>query len=721
MVREMNALQQTFRPELDPLWPRLTEAERGLASTWREIFRRMDRAADKGAELMLIVRDFGGTVGHVTRSTVYRKRDGVRTLGLEAVVGRAAIRRARGINGGTRLPPAFIAFWRQLCGEHQRRKTLSAWRHLMRDFLIAGETIPGYRTDWRGIWLSEHPGRLLPESCPYTDSWQGAAACAPAGWSYSSLAKIAPEPDVWAGAAVGVHAMRAYNPSIPHTRVGLRPMSVITMDDVKLDAFCWYPGETEPRRPVGLGVLDVTTGCMVDFALVPAQERADGTVSGLAAFWARYAWANILCNVGVDRDGVRALLEHGSAGLTQEDEDRINAILGPHPDPKVGKWLTVVRSSTSGAPLLKGLFSERGRGRPTHKAMLESAWNLLHNELQHLPAPSGRNWDSAPQDTVGWTREDKALIRAAADVLAKECPAAVEALAGARTHALPYNQLADAVQAAVRAMNGRRNHRLQDWLECGFVHQMLEMGGALLPLDRAADDFAGGDAALRGQFLERMAGRTKRVDMSPAEAFASFDPARTLKRFDAFTATRILGEELAQKTVVRGRQFAAKDHFTGKGLVYDGLVVREDGARQLLEEGERLHVWVNPIRPDYALVSRPDGVFLGLAKLVVATQFGQKDDGQNLGFLALVRGEQQRRAAQVAGGRLSREAARRAGNARALGAAAAAEDAGPVFGDVQAASLADLAAPASREDEYVCDGDCAAADPTAFLRRVQRH
>ena len=69
----MNALQTTFRPELDPLWPRLTNDERALCSAWKEIFRRMDAASDKSAALVIIQREFGATVGSVSRSTVYRK------------------------------------------------------------------------------------------------------------------------------------------------------------------------------------------------------------------------------------------------------------------------------------------------------------------------------------------------------------------------------------------------------------------------------------------------------------------------------------------------------------------------------------------------------------------------------------------------------------------------------------------------------------------------
>ena len=70
----MNALQTTFRPELDPLWPRLTNDERALCSAWKEIFRRMDAASDKSAALVIIQREFGATVGSVSRSTVCRKQ-----------------------------------------------------------------------------------------------------------------------------------------------------------------------------------------------------------------------------------------------------------------------------------------------------------------------------------------------------------------------------------------------------------------------------------------------------------------------------------------------------------------------------------------------------------------------------------------------------------------------------------------------------------------------
>lgn len=657
-----------FRPEMDSLWPRIREDERRTVSAWNEIGRRLRAAADKTAELQLVVREYSAVLGGgrpLSRSTVYRKLDGMRRLGaVEGVLPAAAVRRARGIVHAPSLPPLFIAHWRELCGMHQRRKTLSAWRHLMRDELMAGLIIPGYATNWQGIFADENPGRVVPATCPYTDCHCGAAACAPHGWSYASLLELAPNQDAMMGASVGVLAMREENPVMYHTRTPLRPMQVITADDVKIDRFCWYPDDLEhPRCPVGLGFMDVKTGLMFDFTLVPAFRREDGTVSGLQAFWARWAWAHILCNVGIDReDGITALFEHGSAGMDKKEEDRLNEILGPMPDGR--RWVRVERSSTSGAPLLKGLFSERGRGRPTHKAMLEATWNLLHNEMAMLTAPSGKDWDNAPQNATGWTREDRALINAAAEIVAKAAPDAVNRLMEAKTHAPTFLELDADLRAVICAMNNRRNHGIANWGECGFVHQMVEMGGALVPIDEAVAAVAGNDETLRETVYRRLAPKSRGVRMSPAEAWASYG-GKTLKKFDPFLATRILGPDLAQRVRVDHTQFRARNSFTGTQLVFEGVVRQLDNSQLILSNGDQIDVWVNPLKPDYSLVSKPTGEFLGMARAMRDVAFGELG-GANLGLLSLVRGKQRRDVAIAAGGQLRREQVRRAKNAAIL-------------------------------------------------------
>ena len=662
-----NGSLEMARVELDPAWSRLRDDERARASAWAEVYRRMVMAEDKTAALALCRREYGAVLPTST-STIYRRINAIATHGLEGAIGARALRRAESIDTGLpcTLPPRFVSWWQGLCGTHQRRKCLSVWRHLMRDWLIAGKIVPGYELDWRGIWLTENSGGMVPSRCPYTDVHAGPTARAPQGWSYTSLLKLAPEPDAWAGVSIGVQAMQAFNPSIPHTRVGLRPMQVITMDDVTLDSFCWYPGEKAPRRPVGLGVLDVLTGCLISWSLVPVRTRDDGTQAKLDGLTRRYADAAIFCALGIDAAaGLTMLLEHGTAGMDPTEETRLNAILGPRPDGS--PWLKVLRSSTSGAPIMKGMFRERGRGRPTHKAMIESAWNLLHNEGAMITGPAGKDWDNAPQDQVGWEREDRALIRAGAELLSAGCPDAVAALMRARTHALPYSELDAAMRRVINEMNHRRDHALEGWKKCGFVRSMVEIGGVLVPFASAVRDLAKGDAAREETMREILAPSQQPMQMTPAEAWASFG-GKTLKKWDAFTATRILGSELSQRVRVSGtRQFEAKNAFSGEPMLF-GAVCRGVAGQPdaFMEPGREYDVWVNPYATDLALVCETDGRFVGGAPYMRPTIHGDREAAANMATLGVLRGEQRRRMAAAVSGKEARETTRRADNTRAL-------------------------------------------------------
>lgn len=324
--------------------------------------------------------------------------------------------------------------------------------------------------------------------------------------------------------------------------------------------------------------------------------------------------------------------------------------------------------------------------------MIEAAWNLLHNDMAMLPAPSGRNWDAAPQDVTGWTAEDKAIIEAGAQIIARngDCREALEILHHGQTHALSYSQLSDATYKVIDAMNHRRDHDIQDWVDCGFARSMVPFAGALVPLDKAIDELAGDDAAMRELVRTRFADKQQMAKMSPAEAWHSFDP-KLRKVFDPFTATQILGDELAQQVEVDARrQFTALDEFSGRRLLFSANVRRPDGSVLCLQPGEKVKVWVNPIRTDWALVSRREGEFLGASRYMAPTQFGNPVANGNLGELALARAEQKSRAAEAKGAAIVREAERREKNFRALGKAAAAKEKPVLMGSDEPLELADL-------------------------------
>lgn len=670
-----------IRPEADPIWHKLTNAQRREVSLWCEMIRIYDAAPDKAAALDRIRFEYEPQLGYpVTRATFLRKRKAVADSVIVAVLGSCKVRIAQGVVRASRLPPAFVSWLRSLCGDMQRRKFQPVFRRVITE-LRMGSIIPGYDTDWRGIWAAEHPGQAVPPVCPYNEIIERKrGGRQPSGWSYSNLIQYAPEPDIWAGAAVGVHSMRAFNMPMPKTRVGLRPMMLITMDDVDPDLLCHYRGETEARRPTGLGVLDICTGRMIDFTLVPKQkDPVTGKFTGLKGFWIRYKLANIFCSIGIDAEaGLTAMMEHGTAGVDDDEVARINAIIGPGPKAGVGAeqnpfaangggvWFAVQRSSTSGAPILKGLFSERGRGLPTFKACIESFWNALHNQMASLPGQVGKDWANSPQDTVGWQREDKELM-VIANALA-ESRDAVKKLRYAQTHALSYDQLNAAFREAIVRLNNRHGHHIEDFDRCGFVNHMVEVAGALVPLDRAARDLAGDDPSAVDAMLRTLAPRQRVEVMSPEEAWNSF-PKGQRKVFSPFVGTQILGDELSQVVTVRRGEFVAVNHWSEEPLAYSANI-RGEREVYVSQEGEQLRVWVNPINVNWALVSRPSGEFLGVAKYLAPSVWGDVEGMRgNLGELAITRAEQKKRLEHALAGRVKREAERRTRNAAAVAAA----------------------------------------------------
>ena len=663
----------TLHPEVDPAWSRLTNEQRAKVSLDCEIISQYLRAENKSAALYILNKRFAASLGRpIAKPTLCRKikniRDGIVNGVIEGSLGTAAFRKAMGCVRSPKIPPLCISWVRQTCVDMQRRKFLTVWRDgLINGWLRAGKIIPGYGKDWRGIFADEHPGEPIPPTCPYNAIMDGWGACQPQGWSYSNLKRYAPDPDIWAGAAVGVQEMRKFNMSMPKTRVGLRPMMVITMDDVDPDLLCHYRGEKEARRPVGIGVLDIATGCMVDYTLVPKQkDPVTGRFTGLKGFWIRYKLANIFCSIGIDSAaGLTAMMEHGTAGVDDDEVARINRCLGTMPDG--GPWFRVQRSSTSGAPLLKGLFSERGRGLPNFKACIESFWNAMHNCMAMLPGQVGKDWASSPQDTVGWQREDRNLL-SVANALA-ESKDAVEQLRYAQTHALSYDQINAAFGQTIAALNNRHGHAIADFEKCGFVNHMVEVAGALVPLDRAAKDLAGGDPAMAETMLKAFAPKQRVEVMSPQEAWNSF-PKTQRKVFAPFVGTQILGDDLSQIVTVRHGEFTAVNHWSEEKIAYSANVYDEHNVPQVFQDGTELRVWVNPIDVNFALVSRPMGEFLGRAKYLAPSVWGDTEGmAGNVGELVVARAEQNRRLKHALAGRVKREAERRERNVAAVGKA----------------------------------------------------
>ena len=625
----------------DPLWARLNDTERRQVMAWECIARRMVQAPDKRLEVQRIVADYQGVLKGVSRSAIYRKVRAVATGALASVLDKGTLRRL-GQRASGALPPAFVVAWRQRCAGHQRDKVLPVWHTLMMD-LINGRLMPGYESDWRGIWLAEHPGERLPLACPYRADHR--AGKHPTGWSYRNLKMLAPERDVQAACSQGASALRRFLPSVPHSRVGLGVMRCITMDDVWHDVeVLFLHGAQMPthERPVEVGVLDVLTGCHVAWQVWPVLRREDGSRQMVDWTVQRFIQATLFCGIGVHPDGLIELLEHGTAGLSDEEVARIDGILCRYlPPPASGHWLTVERSSTTGAPLQKGLFVERACGNPRHKAMLESSWNLLHNALAALPGQVGKDRDHAPHDKEGLERADRALMQAV-NAVAKQCPHALDILRQAEFHAVSFLKFKEALTAVKQQINHRTDHTLQDWEACGFVSHEAELpGGAVLDLEAVPPAQLEATSAL----IKQLNAPVRLRRLSPAEAFQKACAETRLVRFPVACAMEILGEDLSETLDVTQRgELKVRDRFSREVLHYSAVAQTVEGTHVELRRGATYRVWANPFERTVLLVADLQGRAVGICPLLQATTWGDTEGvKQNLGLWQTAAAKQRER------------------------------------------------------------------------------
>jgi len=648
----------TTRPEMDMIWPKLSTEQRREAGLWIDIIHRMDRAPAqaKGAELALVMRDHAGLKG-LSKTTIYRKMESFHKRGVSGIVHGSLVKRVCGEGSG--LPQEFIAFWHGLCGLHQRQKAMSVYRHLFIEHLQAGAIIPGYNTDWRGIWSAENGHREVPPRCPYAVGGQH-----PHGWSYRNLDLLRPAKDVWAGAAQGAQAMRSLLPSIPHTRVGLAFCSLFVIDDVQHDQKVNFLGQAQAERPLELAMMECLTGRYVSWGLTPVTRRDDGSRIMLKESYVRYLLADLLCRVGVNPAGIIILAEHGTAalrsGLVAEINAEIQRLTG------IEGFIKVETSGVYGAPIVSGLFAERPRGNPRFKAMLESSWNLLHNELAMLPGQVGKDRDNSPQDVYGRDAEAKALMPIV-NALAEECPREVEHYVSGYMGFYEFEKMLHKVKSLIE---NRTDHHLEGWEQCGFIRQVAVIGGVEVDLAAQAADNPGAVEELKALVKITRAPVLARP-LSPAAAWRMCCEDVQLLRFPQSMAAVILGAACGKKIKVSDKgTLTIVDELTGKrSLTFNAIVNDGNGRVAELPRGEEFICNLNPFDTSTSLlVSDTAGRFLGYnASPYQAAIHGDREaDKANLALLSQAAAEQRIRLAPVIATQQARRREQVAGSTLAI-------------------------------------------------------
>lgn len=224
--------------------------ERHAVMQWKDALEAFSAAQQKAGMISVLQERFPAL--EITRPTLYRKLAAYQEHGL---AGLACVRSRRKLSIDTSLPPGFIAFVQQLACESQRMTGFAAaYRSLFDDHLRAGRVIPGYDTDWAGIYSREHQGAPAPARCPYVPN-----RCTPNGWSERNLRYYAPNTYMLTAARIGTAAGRDLLPKVPSTRVGLKFGQVFITDDRFHDAKVKFAGNLSAQGVVELGVIELLT------------------------------------------------------------------------------------------------------------------------------------------------------------------------------------------------------------------------------------------------------------------------------------------------------------------------------------------------------------------------------------------------------------------------------------------------------------------------------
>lgn len=574
--------------------------ERRPVLMWQDIVKHFRDASDKDFALAELQQKHAGVLT-ISQSTLYRK---LKSYTEEGIVSLFPLRARKRLLKETDLPFAFIEFWQVLTCESQRMTgTAAAYRSLFNDHLCAGRMIPGYGTDWRGIWTREHGGAPAPAVCPYIPD-----KVTPFGWSSRQLYRYSPNRYALTAARIGTLAGRELLPKIPTTRVGLRFGQVFIADDRFHDAQVKFAGNLNAQGVVELGAIELLTAHYCTWGLKPIRERADGTREHLREAFMRYLVVDILCRIGYDPMGCKIIGEHGTARLPADVQKMIDRMT-------CGK-VEFCTGAILNNPIAKGLLPGSARGNYRMKAALESAHNRYKNDLALLPGPKGADPAHAPENLPSKQSYHRALMKACI-ALAEQNPDLIEHVI---TPFPDYYAYINAVGLIYDRIADDEHHHLEGFEQSHLIVNEFSLFGddwrPMRELDKLPPDKA---AAIRTVLSMDPRSQRPRV-MTRREAFNYCQSRSELMRLPDSIVPELLGPDLGDTLDVNkdGTLTVPDKYLPRVSYHLYGTVVLQNGCHQLLDRRLKWLVHMNPLNAVEAFISTPDGIYVGKAPVMRA-------------------------------------------------------------------------------------------------------
>lgn len=476
--------------------------------------------------------------------------------------------------------PGFVAYWTELQTRCQRNGG-QAYPMLLDIWRKKTEVIPGYE-GWPG-----HPQ-------------------IPVGWSKKNLMRIKPAALEAKVMREGIKAAAPLLPMVLTTRVGMEAGEYYESDDNWLDTYVICGKQIV--RPLQLGCLDIATGKMVHWGMMPRMIRADGTHTGLTERYMRMFIAGLLANVGINTNrGTTLVVENGTAAIRSHMEQVLLDLFDGQ--------VRVKRSSMEGKSqaLLRGYEGRQG-GNPRGKTHLESEWNLTANFWSsHLPAPSGHD-RTEPEWLTGLMKEQKALLKKQGYLEIRDPDRA----AMLRNLMPTFEQLTtDIAWRVYDAFNSRTDHALEGWDRMGLVVPMVRLSTdsdwiTLTDSIPEADRHTLLNMASRDP--ERLVSSRK---LSPAEAWnLKLQHQSPLRKATQWEIVDLLSRDLAVKTVVKGSYIVLQHKAVSMDrLYYPASIVTPEGYQRILPSGMDVWVMLNMFDDQHLYIIDDKGRCLGMSTL----------------------------------------------------------------------------------------------------------
>ena len=499
--------------------------------------------------------------------------------------------------GGLATNADFKEYWWRLCLNNQR-VTSQAYTELL-ERLRAGETIPGFGT-WRDVYALEHEGYYpSPDTaCPY-----GPNLLQPKGWTLRNLHRIKPDAFALVAARAGImKAQMDLLPTVKRTRAGLKSCRVVQIDDMWYEHKVAFHGNKKAQRVVEWAMIDVATAKLFAYLPKPVIEAEEGKLSTLKTEWTRYLIAHLVHRIGIPEEGVLIMGEKGTASLENAWAEHLHQVSEGRIEFGAGGILT--GSFYEGGP--KG----QGKGNPRYKGLLEGFHALIKNRLAGVAGQIGGGRDEHSEYTYGIQQQDDRL-RKIVDALEPTRPGIRERI---KFPFMDYYDFRTLIDAAYASINSRQNHALEGWAEQGFVAPFyFDVGSSTWqPVNSIYNEPASIQAA-KFAAIESGALKTKRVRLSPNEAWNMRAADRSWKCSESFAALEVMGVELAVNCHCNDRlQLRYKNLSTFTDVEVNGCLI----GGGTLTRGENYLVWINPFEPTLAYVATLAGKFVGCANVV---------------------------------------------------------------------------------------------------------